>query len=360
MLRFVPPVTPTTKGNRRNDGSWTRWGALRSLNAVGLSLSNGRRKRLRRKHGRAVAVPDFLKVVSPLPLTLGGQAVYEGVMLRSPRYCVVAVRSPDGAIAVHSEPLTERASFWRLPLLRGAVALYDALALGLRAMRLSLEMALPNEAQKVAEPRAFAWQAAAGFALALGLFVVLPHWVAAGAAVTTARWQLSLLEGLLRLFFFGAYLWFLGRLPDAQRLFAYHGAEHKAVHAFENNAPLTVSGLKPFPTEHPRCGTAFLLFVLLVKVVLFAFLPVGGWQGVCLRLAMLPVVAGLSFELLRLGAQGRWGRWLTIPGLWLQKLTTREPDDRQLEVAAVALQELLRLEGIAVAYTPAQQHRDPV
>lgn len=269
-------------------------------------------------------------------------------MLRSWRHFVVAVRAPDGSIAVHSEQLPERAPLVRLPLLRGVVALYDALALGVRAIRLSLQMALPSEAHKVTEPKAFAAQVAVAFALALSLFVALPHLVAAAVASAGTRWQVSAIEGAVRLGVFLTYLWLLGRSPEVQRWFAYHGAEHKAVHALEHGAPLTVSGLKPFPPEHPRCGTAFLLLVLVVKVAVFAFLPVGGWEGVVLRVAALPLVAGLSFEVLRLGAQHGGWRWLSLPGLWLQKLTTREPDERQLEVALAALQELVRLEGAAV------------
>lgn len=282
-----------------------------------------------------------------MPLVLGGQAVYEGVMLRSQRYLTIAARCTDNAIAVHTEPIPERKGVWRLPFVRGVVALYDAIALGLRAMRLSLNMALPEEERKVAEPSAFAWQAAAGLALAIGLFVIAPHLITAQLNLSS-RWQGSGLEGILRLFVFLAFLWFIGRSKEAQRLFAYHGAEHKAVHAFEHFAPLTVSGLKPFPPEHPRCGTAFILLVLLVKVLLFAFLPMGGWQGVAFRIAMLPVVAALSFELLRLGASHPLLNWLSLPGLWLQKLTTRQPDDQQLEVALAALNELLRLEGVAI------------
>ncbi len=282
-----------------------------------------------------------------LPLVLGGQAVYEGVMLRSPRHLAIAVRCADNNIAVHTEPVPEHKGFWRLPFVRGVVALYDAVALGLRAMRLALSMALPEEERKVAEPLAFAWQAAAGLALAIGLFVVLPHLLTAQLDLSS-RWKGSGLEGVLRLFIFLAFLWFVGRSKEAQRLFAYHGAEHKAVHAFEHFTELTVEGLKPFPPEHPRCGTAFVLLVLLVKVILFAFLPVGGWKGVAFRIAMLPVVAALSFELLRLGASRPLLRWLSLPGLWLQKLTTRRPDDGQLEVALTALNELLRLEGVRI------------
>ncbi len=278
-------------------------------------------------------------------LVLGGQAVYEGVMLRSHNHMAIAVRTPNGEIELHSESLCQRSRFWRLPFIRGIVAFYDAIALGLRSLRLSLQMALPENERDVAEPAKFALQAFFGFSLAVFLFVVLPHIVSARLELSD-RFALSGTEGLIRLVVFIAFIWAVGQTKEAKKLFAYHGAEHKAVHAFEHNASLSVDGLKPFPPEHPRCGTAFLLLVLLVKVLLFAFLPVGGWQGVLARMAMLPVVASVSFELLRLGATNPLLRWISLPGLWLQKLTTREPDEQQLEVAIAALKEVLRLEGV--------------
>lgn len=278
---------------------------------------------------------------------LGGQAVYEGVMLRSHNYMAIAVRAPNGEIALHSETLPSRSKFWRLPFIRGVVAFYDAIALGMRSLRLSLQMALPEDDKPIAEPSKFALQAIAGLSIAIALFVALPHIVSAKLGITD-KFALSSFEGVLRFAVFVAFIWVIGQTEEVKRLFAYHGAEHKAVHAFEKNADLSVEGLKPFPPEHPRCGTAFLLFVFLVKVLVFAFLPVGGWQGVLARIAMLPVVASLSFELLRLGATSPLLSWLSLPGIWLQKLTTREPDEQQLKVAIAALKEVLRLEGVSV------------
>lgn len=274
---------------------------------------------------------------------LGGQAVYEGVMLRSLRYMTIAVRTSKGEIALYSEPLNQRLDLLRLPFIRGVFALYDAVALGLRGLRLSLQLGLPEEERHIAEPHRFAWQAVLGLLLAITLFVALPHIISAQMPATN-RWILSVLEGLIRLAVFVAFLWFVGHSKEAQRIFAYHGAEHKAVHAFEHNSHLSLEGLKLFPPQHPRCGTSFLLLVLLVKIVLFSFLPVGGWQGVLMRIAMLPVVASISFEVLRLGAIKSSLKWLSLPGIWLQKLTTREPDEQQLEVAFAALTELLKLE----------------
>ncbi len=280
-------------------------------------------------------------------LVLGGQSVYEGVMLRSQNHMVIAVRTPKSEIVLHSERLMPRDRFWSLPFIRGIVAFYDAIALGLHSFRLALQMALPEKERSVAEPSKFALQVISGFSIAIALFVVLPHLVSARLELSS-RFVLSGFEGAIRFAVFIAFIWLVGQSEEAKRLFAYHGAEHKAVHAFERNSYLSVGGLKPFPPEHPRCGTSFLLFVLLVKVLLFAFLPVGGWQGVLSRIAMLPVVASLSFELLRLGATNPSLNWLSLPGIWLQKLTTREPDEQQLEVALAALKEVLRLEGIQV------------
>lgn len=282
-----------------------------------------------------------------MPLMLGGQAVYEGVMLRSPNFLTIAVRTSKGEIALYSEPLKPHQRFWKYPLLRGVIALYDAIALGLKGLRLSLQIALPEEEKHIAESRHFAWQAVLGLSLAVALFVALPHIVSSRIPVGD-RWVFSGLEGVVRIFVFILFLWLVGRSKEAQRIFAYHGAEHKAVHALERNGELSVEGLKPFPPEHPRCGTAFLILVLLVKIVLFAFLPIGGWQGVLARVAMLPVVASVSFELLRLGATKPFLSWLSLPGIWLQKLTTKEPDEQQLEVALAALKEVLRLEGVQV------------
>lgn len=282
-----------------------------------------------------------------MPLVLGGQAVYEGVMLRSRKFMTIAVRTATKEISLHSEPINQHHEFLRLPFLRGVFALYDAIALGLRGLRLSLQMGLPEEERYIAEPRHFAWQAILGLSLALALFVALPHLISAQMPMNEGL-TISGIEGFVRLLVFVAFLWFVGRSKEAQRIFAYHGAEHKAVHAFEHDSYLTVEGLKLFPPQHPRCGTAFLLFVMLVKIALFAFLPIGGWQGVLMRIAMLPVVASISFELLRLGATKPIFGWLSLPGIWLQKLTTREPDEQQLEVALTALKEILRLEEIHV------------
>ncbi len=268
-------------------------------------------------------------------------------MLRSPNFMVIAVRTPKGEIALYSEPLKPRQRFWRYPFLRGVIALYDAIVLGLRGLRLSMQIALPEEEKQIAEPDRFAWQAFSGLFLAVALFVALPHIVSSQIPMSN-RWMFSGVEGVVRFFVFILFLWFVGLSKEAQRIFAYHGAEHKAVHAFEHNRNLSVEELKPFPPQHPRCGTAFLIFVLLVKIVLFAFLPVGGWLGVLTRIAMLPIVASVSFELLRLGATKSFLSWLSLPGIWLQKLTTREPDEQQLEVAIAALKEILQLEGLQV------------
>ncbi len=265
-------------------------------------------------------------------------------MIRSHRFLVVAVRARDGAIVTDLEPVAPRSRWMRLPFIRGGWALYDSLALGLRAMRKSLEMVLPEEEKSVASPASFAMQSVLGLSVTVILLIVLPHLVATRLPAA-ATWQVSLLEGAVRLGIFLAFIYCLAFSEDIARLFRYHGAEHKAVHAYEHGRTDRVEDLIAFPPEHPRCGTAFLLIVLLVKIFLFALLPAGGVKGILMRLAMLPVVAAVSFEVLWLSAMVRSLWWLSLPGLWLQKLTTRQPTRDQLEVAWTAVQRILAAEG---------------
>ena len=275
----------------------------------------------------------------------GGQAVLEGVMIRGPHAMAVAVRDPHGKIVLHQELLQGRitTSRWaKLPLVRGMVALWDTMALGLRAL-----MGEPAE-----RPEGWGAWLLLLFPLALGiaLFIVLP----AALAEAMARFlgwppgARSALEGLLRLGLGISYLGAIGRRPEVRRVFAYHGAEHKVVHALEAGAPLTVAGARPFPTAHPRCGTAFLLTVILIAIVLFAFLPgLPLLARVAVRLALLPALAALAYEFLLFSARFASVRpvaWLSAPNLWLQRLTTREPDEGMLEVALAALEAARALE----------------
>ncbi len=288
-------------------------------------------------------------------LLIGGQAVIEGVMMRSPRWTATAIRLPDGAIRAFTEPsvsLLVRVRWLRLPLLRGVVALYEALTIGIRALLLSASAALgeptPLSGGQVAVT------VSAGLAVALGLFFVLPAAVIRLLDVYFASvYTLNLAEGLLRVAILVGYVAGIGRLTDVARVFAYHGAEHKAVNAYEAGAPLRPDTVRTFSRFHPRCGTSFLLIVMIVAIVVFSFL---GRPPLALRLAsriiFIPLVAGLSYEIIRAAARWPGLRPLVVPGIWLQRLTTREPDERQLEVAVRALREVVEHEAATPAGGP--------
>lgn len=284
-------------------------------------------------------------LISRATLRYGGQAVLEGVMIRGPAGIAVAVRAPDGRIVLRSMPLPPRRRWQRWPLLRGVFILWETLRWGMEALWFSAMVAAgESEAQEVRDSP-LAWLTiAVSFALALGIFLLLPAFLAEGIerALGLSAWIRTTLEGIFRLGLVIGYLAMVGRHPEIRRVFAYHGAEHKVVHALEAGAPLTIAGARPFPTAHPRCGTAFLLTVVVIAAILFAFLPSSTlMERLALRLALLPVLAALAYEALWLSARYQHVRLvaaLSAPNLWLQRLTTREPDDGMLEVALAALQ----------------------
>lgn len=280
---------------------------------------------------------------------VGGQAVIEGVMMRGRRWVATAVRREDGEIVVQVKETWapgRRLPFLRWPLVRGAVALIESLVVGLDALTFSANQ-FGGEDEKLS-PRDLALTVATALGLGIALFILLPtvlmRWLAGGKNPLV----LNLGEGLLRLAIFLLYILTITRLKDIRRIFEYHGAEHKVVHAYEQGRPLTVEAARPFSTLHPRCGTSFLLYVMVVSIVLFSFL---GWPALWLRiisrLLLLPAVAGLSYEFLRLAGRSNSlvVRFLSWPGLLLQRLTTREPDAGQIEVALRALEEVVKREA---------------
>ena len=277
-------------------------------------------------------------------LQYGGQAVIEGVMMRGTRALAVAVRAPDQRIVVHTRPLGRlyRGRLSRLPFLRGVLGIWDALGLGWQSLSYSASVAI---GQETAFEGPVAWGTmAVSLVFGLGLFLLAP----AGLAQFGERWLhlgafwSNLLEGVLRLALVVGYLWLIGLLPDVKRLFGYHGAEHKTIHAYEAGAELTPRSVAAFPLEHPRCGTAFLLTVVVFSVVLFALLgPLPWWARLGSRVVLIPVVAGVAFEYTRLMSRHLdhpLVRLLIAPNLALQKLTTRQPDEHMLEVAIAAFQ----------------------
>lgn len=273
---------------------------------------------------------------------IGGQAVIEGVMMRGFGKVATAVRKPDGKIDLQVSPvnsIADRFPILKIPFLRGSVTLFESLVLGIRSLSFSAQSAGEEEEQLTdAELIGTIFFA---FALAAILFLAIPTAAAKFLhTLTEDPFMLNLAEGFLRLIIFFAYIFAISRLKDIQRVFQYHGAEHKTIFCYEADLPLTVENVKKFPRLHPRCGTAFLLIVMVVSIFVFAFL---GWPELWLRILsriiLLPVVAGISYEIIRFAGRSKNSlvRIAILPGLWLQYLTTREPDDSMIEVAIASI-----------------------
>lgn len=274
----------------------------------------------------------------------GGMAVIEGVMMRGPAAISVAVRKSDGTVELKKEPinnLAERYPFLKWPFVRGTYVLIDSLVTGIRILNESANMSL-EEGEEELTPAEIFITGFIAFIAAVLMFVVLPTGIVHFASRFLGGVVLqNTIEGILRITFFLIYVYLISRMEDINRVFMYHGAEHKSIFAYEAGEDLTVENARKHSTLHPRCGTNFLLIVMVISIFVFALLGEGTlFYRIWSRLAVLPVVAGLGYEFLKLG--GKYFeipgvRLLTLPGLWLQKLTTREPDDSQLEVALVAL-----------------------
>src|ERR687896_234564 len=288
--------------------------------------------------------------------TIGGQAVLEGVMMRSPAHWALAVRKPNGDIAEHIQSIKSpmaRHRVFRLPVIRGVVALGESLAIGFRALAISANYAAQEEGDDGEASTElsrgsliFAFAIAIGFALML--FKVTPALITNWLPIETTGWFV-IVEGLIRVAIFIAYLSVISLLPDLRRVFQYHGAEHKAINALEAGEELTPEVVQRYSLIHPRCGTAFLLWVMVIAIFVFAFFgqPVWYWL-IASRILLLPVIAGIAYELIRFAGKHSDNRvlmTLLAPGLYLQRLTTREPTLDQVEVSIRALKEVLRLEG---------------
>jgi uncharacterized protein YqhQ len=289
---------------------------------------------------------------TPSARYMGGQAVMEGVMMRGTSTWAVAVRTPEGEIetVVHDAP-TWAEKWSKVPLLRGVMNLGESLSLGFKALTWSAERQIPEEDR--ISSKAMGWTM--GFALALftAIFIVIPAFVNKGIAdrFGVKGFAFHLVEGGIRLAIFLGYLVLIGQLKDIKRVFQYHGAEHKAIAAYENDVEVTPESAQKFSTEHVRCGTNFLLTVLVVTVVVYAFVgrPSLPWL-IASRIILIPVVAGLAYEVIRFAArhmQWKWVRVLMRPGLSLQRLTTREPSLDQVEVAVASLRAVLTAEQLA-------------
>jgi uncharacterized protein YqhQ len=294
--------------------------------------------------GRPVAVGDA---------PIGGQAVLEGVMMRGVSIWAVACRTPEDRIEVTSEPIVswaKRSRVLRLPVIRGVVALAESLRIGFKALAISANAQLADGDEEE-EIGGFTWGVTIFFSLllAIGLFFVVP----VGATSLIKDWLGSavlfwLVEGLLRTAIFIGYLAAISRLPDLRRVFQYHGAEHKTISCFEAGDELVPSRAKTYSRLHPRCGTSFLLIVMVLAIFVFAPIGLPAWYWlVASRILGIPLIAGLSYEVIKWAGKHRNKRWVRAvmwPGLMLQNLTTREPDEEQLEVAIRALQAVLAVE----------------
>ena len=297
---------------------------------------------------------------------VGGQAVMEGVMMRAPHSYCVAVRKKSGHIVTEQMPLprmSEKYKIFKYPIFRGVGTLYQAMSLGMKALRFSADVALEDEnagstdaAPKKAPKEVPAWAMAVNIVISLGMFIVLNKLVPLSVAtwlkkmypvVFESRAAFNLADGLVRMLIFLVMMFALSLMKDFHRIFQYHGAEHKVVFNFESGKPVTVENAQQFVTFHPRCGTSFLFVVILVSVVFYMFIPFDGFlPKLAARIALLLPITGVSYELIRFAAKRRGSLLATMaaPGLWLQRITTKPPSDQQAAVAIHALEGAMSLE----------------
>ncbi|OGW37992.1 MAG: hypothetical protein A2Y97_10070 [Nitrospirae bacterium RBG_13_39_12] len=285
---------------------------------------------------------------------IGGQAVIEGVMMKGRKGWTVAVRGPKGDIHVKREGLAKLPKFLMLPVIRGVIALFHALFIGIKAIEFSASKAYEEEEGKNLNPFAIGFTIGLSVILGVFLFILLPLYSTKllgllFVSISESSFMFNLIDGFIRIFFFLIYIILIGLWKEMRRIFEYHGAEHKVIHAYENGKELTINNIKIHSPLHPRCGTSFLLIVMVTSILIFSFIP-NEWSFIykfLSRIILIPLIAGLSFEFLKLSAKMKTNKimhMLIKPGLLLQKLTTREPDDAQIEVAVRALEEVLAME----------------
>jgi uncharacterized protein YqhQ len=295
---------------------------------------------------------------------VGGQAVLEGVMMRSPHAWAIACRKPSGTVSVHSELLermSEKHKWMGWPVIRGVITLGHAMALGFRALKYSANVALeelqPTEKAQPAKRKLeiSGWVAAVNIVFSVGFFIFMYKYLPLVAATELKKVDpalggqimFNLVDGAVRLILFLLFIWATSLWPDIRRVYEYHGAEHKTVFAFENGDPLETATVQKYSTYHPRCGTSFLMTVMIISIMVYMLFPVTTfWARFALRIALLPVIAGLSYEIIRFAAKHRGSLFalMTAPGLWLQRITTQPPSDPQAECAILALDQAMSLE----------------
>ena len=311
----------------------------------------------------------FLVAVQLLPALeggeetlVGGQAVLEGVMMRSPHAWAIACRKPSGEVSTHSEPLerlSEKRKWMAWPVVRGVVTLGHAMTLGFRALKFSANVALdelqpePSSDKKKLEING--WMAAVNIIISVGFFIFMYKFLPLVAATELKRVNplfgeqiiFNLVDGAIRIALFLLFIWGVSLWRDIHRVYEYHGAEHKTVYAFENGDPLETAAVQKYSTYHPRCGTSFLMTVMIISILVYTLVPVTTfWARFGVRIALLPVIAGISYEIIRFAAKHRGSLFalMTAPGLWLQRITTQPPADDQAECAIIALNQAMALE----------------
>ncbi len=303
---------------------------------------------------------------------VGGQAVLEGVMMRSPHAWGIAVRKPSGEIVTHSEALdrpSEKHKWMGWPVVRGVMTLGHAMTLGFRALKFSANAALEelagdagksegNDASASDGGKKFeitGWMAGLNMAFSIAFFIFMYKYLPLLATtelkkvdpVFAGQFLFNLIDGLIRIAMFLLFVWGVSLWKDIRRVYEYHGAEHKTVFAFENGDPLDTSAVQKYSTYHPRCGTSFLMTVMIISMLVYMAIPVQTfWARFGIRIALLPVIAGISYEIIRFAAKHRGSLFalMTAPGLWLQRITTQSPDDHEVECAIVALDEAMKVE----------------
>jgi len=279
----------------------------------------------------------------------GGQAVIEGVMMRGQKTMVTAVRRPDGELAMNTQSLAAIYTGWmrRIPLIRGIIVLIGAMVLGIKALLYSANMSLEEEDEISGR---WVWlMLIISLIFAVALFLIVPLFLTKSIdPYISSSLVFHLIEGFIRLVIFIAYLKLIALMPDIRRVLAYHGAEHKTINAYENGVPLEVEAVRKYSIAHVRCGTSFLFTVLIIAIVVFALIGRPSlWLMVLSRIVLIPVIAAIGYEVTYFGARhikNGLVRAALAPGLWLQGLTTREPDDSQIEVALSALKKVVEVE----------------
>ncbi len=278
-------------------------------------------------------------------ITLGGQAVIEGVLMRTRTHYAVAVRNEKGKIIVKKETIvtaSERFKLLKLPILRGVLALYETLVIGFGALMYSVDVS-SGEGEKLSR-KEIAFSIFLSILLAVGIFIALPFFLA--SLITKHNLAFNLLDGLLRLVALFGYLIVISFFRDVRRLFQYHGAEHMTIHAYERREKLVPTNIRKYPTMHPRCGTSFLLIVVILSILVFSLITADGFVlKFFSRILLIPLVAGLSYELLKFSAKHQGSvlvKPFTLPGIWLQYITTKRPDSSQIDVAVASLNALVK------------------